>query len=312
VAVRIKISFSILVWLFLSDSVLGQTHQKDNHKKDTHKKKTAASQKKSTITAGSATKLRHNKRAFIASADLKPMAQQLLENRTPEAYAGVQDYAHRHRKDDAGPLAWTVLGYAHYLDKDYGSARESWQHAEEISPLLGDYLDFLRASAWQGEGNQEEVIKTLEGFEEKYPDSLNLHEANLLYANALIATNQAPKAAMFLEKHREPPKADTELTLGRAYAKAGENQKAIATFHGIYFEMPTSAEADLAVTELRGLGEPNPVGTFEQRRTRADLLFKARRYQDTVNELSGLLELAPPDKIAAMQAQYGAALFRAR
>jgi soluble lytic murein transglycosylase len=312
VAVRIKISFSFLVLLFLSASVLGQTHKKDIHKKDTHKKKTAASQKKSTSAAGSATKLRHINRAFIASADLKPMAQQLLENRTPEAYAGVQDYAHRHRKDDAGPLAWTVLGYAHYLDKDYGSARESWQHAEEISPLLGDYLDFLRASAWQGEGNQEEVIKTLEGFEQKYPDSLNLHDVSLLYANALIATNQGEKAAAFLEKHRQPGKADIELALGRAYAKANDAVKAAAIFHSIYFEMPTSPEADLAVTELRGLGEPTPVGTFEQRRLRADLLFKARRYQDTVNELSPLLEQAPPDKMGAMQAQYGAALYKAR
>ena len=305
--VRAKTLFCFLALLFLIASVQGQTS-----KKTSAKKKTAAAQKKSAGKAGSASKLKHINRAFVASADLKPMAQQLLENRTPEAYAGVQDYAHRHRKDDAGPLAWTVLGYAHYLDKDYPSAREAWQHAEEISPLLGDYLDWLRASAWQGEGNQEEVIKTLESFEQKYPDSLNLHEVSLLYANALIATNQAEKAAAYLEKHRQPAKADMELVLGRAYAKANDAVKAAAAFHGIYFEMPASAEADLAATELRGLGEPSPVGTFEQRRTRADLLFKARRYQDTVNELSGLLEQAPPDKMASMQAQYGAALYRAR
>ena len=32
-------------------------------------------------------------RAFKASADLRPMAQQLLENRTPQAYAGVEAFA---------------------------------------------------------------------------------------------------------------------------------------------------------------------------------------------------------------------------
>jgi soluble lytic murein transglycosylase len=68
-------------------------------------------------------KLGHIKRAFVASADLRPMAQQLLENRTPQAYQGVEAYAHKHAKDDAGPLAWVVVGYAHYLDKDYASAR---------------------------------------------------------------------------------------------------------------------------------------------------------------------------------------------
>src|SRR5205807_4297359 len=104
--------------------------------------------------------------------------------------------------------------------------------------------------------------KTLEGFEQKYPDSLNSRDVNLLYANALTSGNQAAKAAAFLEKHREPIKPDIELALGRAYSKAGENAKAINVLHGIYFGMPTSPEADLAVTELRGMGEANPVGTF--------------------------------------------------
>ena len=81
----------------------------------TTKKKSSTAQKKkeSRKSAQNAARLRHIKRAFVASADLKPMAQQLLENRSPQAYAGVEEYAHRHRKDDAGPLAWLVLGYAH-------------------------------------------------------------------------------------------------------------------------------------------------------------------------------------------------------
>ncbi|HST78972.1 MAG TPA: hypothetical protein VLN58_10830, partial [Verrucomicrobiae bacterium] len=88
-----------------------------------HKKKQTSHSKKHVMTAKERARLRHMKRAFVASADLKPMAQQLLENRSPQAYAGVEEYAHRHRKDDAAPLASLVLGYAHYLDKDYVKAR---------------------------------------------------------------------------------------------------------------------------------------------------------------------------------------------
>ena len=86
-------------------------------------------------------KLGHIKRAFVASADLRPMAQQLLENRTPQAYQGVEAYARKHAKDDAGPLAWIVVGYAHYLDKDFVSARSAWVRAKSLEPLLGDYLE---------------------------------------------------------------------------------------------------------------------------------------------------------------------------
>ena len=60
--------------------------------------------------------------AFVASADLKPMAIQLLDNRTSAAYAGVEAYAVKHREEDAGALAWLVIGYARTLDSQYAQA----------------------------------------------------------------------------------------------------------------------------------------------------------------------------------------------
>src|SRR3954451_1805413 len=74
-----------------------------------HKKKHSAAASKSTSTSKSKSKkrkpsrrtVRHLtpaqraraariKRAFVASSQLRPMAQQLLENRTPQAYAAVE------------------------------------------------------------------------------------------------------------------------------------------------------------------------------------------------------------------------------
>jgi soluble lytic murein transglycosylase len=277
--------------------------------KTTHSTKT---QKKSTQSPQTARKLGHIKRAFVASADLRPMAQQLLENRTPQAYAGVEAYARKHAKDDAGPLAWLVVGYAHYLDRDFVSARASWQRSQSLEPVLGDYLAYLKAAAYQGENNPAEVLKTLDGFEQKYPDSLQAHDVALLYAGALLATHEPQKAAAYLEKRRQPVKSDIEITLGRAYAAAGNKEQSAQIFRRIYFEMPTSAEADTAALELRNMGEAQPAGTFDQRHARVGLLTKARRYQDAVNELSPLVEQAPPDKLVDLQAEFAAALYRAR
>src|SRR5437868_6209876 len=50
------------------------------------------------------------RRAFVASSDLRPMAQQLLEARGPAAYAGVESWARKHASTDAGSLAWLVAG----------------------------------------------------------------------------------------------------------------------------------------------------------------------------------------------------------
>lgn len=290
--------------LFAPAALLGQTSPK--------KAASTHTNKRAKKTAHDATKLRHIKRAFVASADLKPMAQQLLENRSPQAYAGVEAYAHRHRKDDAAPLAWLVLGYAHYLDKDYAKARESWTHAEALQPVLGDYLDWLRASAWQGEGKSAEALKVLDGFEEKYFDSIHLHDVVLLHENALVASGKPEQAVAYLEKHRAPVSADIEFALAEAFQAAGMKDKAAETLRRIYFEMPVSEQAALAALTLQSGGEMRPSGTFEQRYTRAELLMKARRFSDAVNDWSSLAEQAPPDKALSVQTQFATALYRSR
>jgi peptidoglycan lytic transglycosylase len=283
----------------------GQASGKKTH--STTSKKTAAKNKKSPQTAR---KLGHIHRAFVASADLRPMAQQLLENRTPQAYAGVEAYARKHAKDDAGPLAWMVVGYAHYLDHDFPKAQASWARSKPLEPVLGDYLAYMQALAYQGEKNYAAAQQALDGFEEKYPDSLLAHDAYLLYAETLMATHEPQRAAAYLEKHRQPAKADIELALGHAYAAAGEKSKAAEIFHRIYFEMPTSGEAASAALELSSLGESTPAGTFEQRHGRIALLIKARRYQEVVTELSPLLEQAPPDKMLDLQTEFAAGLYK--
>jgi len=270
-------------------------------------------QSKSRSQASARTRrLQHINRAFVASTDLKPMAQQLLQNRTPQAYAGVQAYARKHQADDAGPLAHLVLGYAHNLDKDYAKALEDWRFASALSPALGDYLDYLRANAYQELQNSASVIKTLEGFEQKYPDSILVHDVAMLYGSALSANGQPEIAATWFEKHREPAQADIELALGRAYVGAGNKVKAADIFRRLYFSFPVRPEADAAAVELQSLGEAPPRGSFDERRTRAELLLKEKRYSQAANELSPLVELASTAALGELQSDFATALYHER
>jgi soluble lytic murein transglycosylase len=180
----------------------GFSLQTSSKKSPSTKSKKKASTSSAQKKAQASRNLGHIKRAFVASADLRPMAQQLLENRSPQAYRGVEAYARKHAKDDAGPLAWLVIGYAHYIDKDYVSARSSWDRAKPLEPLLGDYLAYLQAAAYQGEGNHAAVLTTLDGFDQKYPDSLESHDVAMLYGSALMATGAPGCAVAYLEKHR--------------------------------------------------------------------------------------------------------------
>ncbi|PYX38417.1 MAG: lytic transglycosylase [Acidobacteria bacterium] len=237
--------------------------------------------------------MRRIHQAFVASASLRPMAQQLLQERTPSGYTAVTVYAQKHAKEDAGALAWLVIGYGHVLDHDYAKAIEPLSRAKPRAGDLGDYVAYYLGSSYLQVGRSAEAAATLADFSNSYPDSLLTRDAHVVYAGALMAEGRAADAAALLEKDRVPLRADVELGLGRAYAAVGQTEKALAALRNVYYRMPTSAEADTANVELKKLGSAIPPVTLADRRTRADLLVKGKRYNDAVTDYRDLLDEVP-------------------
>ena len=218
------------------------------------------------------------------------MAQQLLQERNPAAYAGITAYAQRHSKEDAGALAWLACGYAHFLDHDYIKAIDPLNRAKPRAGDLGDYVAYYLGSSYLQTGRSAEAVATLADFSEKFPDSLLTKDSHVVYAGALIAEGRGPDAVALLEKDRVPQRADVELGLGRAYAANGQTANAIAALRNVYYRLPTSPEADTANSELHKLtGAITPV-SFADRRTRADLFAKGRRFSDAATEYRDLLD----------------------
>lgn len=248
--------------------------------------------------------------AFVASASLRPIAQQLLQDRTPAAYAGVQNYARVHAKEDAGALAWLVLGYAHVLDKDYAKAIDPLSHAKPHAGDLGDYVAYYLGVSYLQTGHTAEALANLSDFAQAHPDSLLIRDAQLSYADALLAEGQAAEAVPILEKMRLPTRSDIEFALGRAYAANGQTVKAAETFENIYYTMPTSAEADSANAELRKLpGVPAPAAA--QLRIRAEGLMARKRYAEAADEYRSLASIAAPEDRPALELALADALHRA-
>lgn len=231
-------------------------------------------------------RLQRMHQAFVASATLKPMARQLLQDRTPAAYAGVQAYALRHSKEDAGALAWLVIGYARILDRNYAQAIDPLNRAKPRAGDLGDYVSYYLGTSYQQTGRLAEAIATLSAFDKAYPESLLLRDVHIVYANALVADGRAGEAAELLEADRQPIRADLELALGRAYEAANQPAKALTVFRNLYYTMPLSWEASQLQGEmgkLEAASQAQPVGV-EARRTRADLLMKGKLYSQAADE----------------------------
>lgn len=237
------------------------------------------------------------------------MARQLLLDRTPAAYAGVESYARRHAKEDAGALAWLVAGYAHLQDRDYLRAIDALNRAKPRAGDLEDYVNFYLGTAYYQSGRLAEAVATLGGFDKSYPESLLIRDAHVTYGNALEADGRAQEAVELLEKDRQPIRADLELALGRAYAAAEQPAKALVIFRNLYYGMPLSAEASQVERDLKRWAAPQTQPpSFAESKMRADLLARGKLFTEAANEYRDLLNEASAEDRAGLQMAMAEAL----
>jgi soluble lytic murein transglycosylase len=248
-------------------------------------------------------RFRRMHQAFVASSTLKPMALQLLQNRTPAAYAGVEAYARKHSTEDAGALAWLAAGYAYFLDHKYANSIQALSHAKANTGEIGDYITYYLANSELQSGRTAEAAALLSKFDDKFPESVLTRDAHVLYAQALISSNGAKEAIALLEKDRQPIRADLELTLGRAYEASGDRVKAVAVLRHLYFELPLSFEASVAESELKKLASTPGISppAFGEEKSRADALSRAKRFPEAEDAYRDLLGRAAPDDKSDIQ-----------
>jgi soluble lytic murein transglycosylase len=254
-------------------------------------------------------RVRRMRQAFVASASLRPMAQQLLQDRSLPAYAGVEAFARSHAKEDAGALAWLVVGYARVLDRDYARAIDPLNRAKVHAGDLGDYVAYYLGTSYLQTGRTAEALATLADFAKAHPDSLLVRDAAVSYAGVLLLEGQAAEAVTLLEQDRTPVRSDLELLLGRGYAAAGQTAKAAETLANIYYTMPASADADAAYMELKKLPSAPPP-TPIQLKTRADALMNRKRYADAADEYRALANQTSTDNKPSIQLALAEALHR--
>lgn len=97
--------------------------------------------------------------AFVATSNLRPMAQQLALQRTPAAFAGVQNYAAANPGEPAS-AAYLAMGHAYAADRHYSSAVQSYQQAAS-GDVLRDYAEYLGAQAALQNGDAATTIRLL-------------------------------------------------------------------------------------------------------------------------------------------------------
>ncbi|HWG21885.1 MAG TPA: transglycosylase SLT domain-containing protein [Terracidiphilus sp.] len=218
------------------------------------------------------------RQAFVASTELRPMAQQLITLRMPAAYAGVTRYAQQHTGDASG-AAYLSLGRAYQLDKRYPDAVTALHLARQHSELLADYADYLAAECLHAQGNEAAAEALLRGFDERYPDSIFDVEAPELEANVLLSQGNATAAQRALltvaEEARDKP--NYELTQAKIAYAIQQNEEALRLFKHLLLSHPLTTEAEEARARLTAMGAETSL-TPAELRSLGDAYYNAGRY----------------------------------
>jgi soluble lytic murein transglycosylase len=225
--------------------------------------------------------------AFVESAQLRPMAQQLVLSRSAAAFSGVRAYADGH-PGEAAAAAELAIGHAYMLDRRYAEAAGAFHQANLRGSALDDYADYLEAQAEVQGGHPQSAVPLLAGFAERHPGSLFVAQAPVLLANAYLAANHASAALGVLQPLQNSPagaQVDFRLALARAYQASGDAQQAAALYRGIYLKDPLSPEAGTAKTQLAAMNVPLTPG---ERKQHADAMFNAKQYSEAEAEYRAL------------------------
>ena len=233
--------------------------------------------------------------AFVASSQLRPMAQELTTMRSPAAYAGVAAYAHSHT-GEAASAAYLALGHAYLLDHRYPDAVSNFQKANTAGKALDDYADFLAAQANMQAGKLSEAESLLTPFATKYPESIFVARLPVMIANLSLDQNDPQTALKVLHQHAGEAiasHADYQLALARANQMTGNVDEAAHLYRHIFLSFPLSNEGQQAKAQLAVVGASAPL-TVSERRAHADALYAGGRYADAGDEYRALARDSDP------------------
>jgi soluble lytic murein transglycosylase len=230
------------------------------------------------------------KLAFVASSELRPMAQQLATLRTPAAYSGVTAFAHNHT-GEASAAAYLALGHAYMMDKRYADAITSLRQAREAGEALDDYADFLAAKAYHESDQEAQAEALLKGFKDKHPDSIFVDEVPELEANVLLDLHEPDGAKRVLDAAAMDPaagRAGYQLATGLVAQAQNRNDDAVHIFKSLLLAYPLANEASIARARLTSLGAEDTL-TPDELRSLGDAYYKAGRYEEAAEQYRALV-----------------------
>jgi len=245
-------------------------------------------------TKGRAARSAKLKQAFVASTELRPMAQQLATTRTAAAYAGVSAYAHAH-SGEAASAAYLALGHAYLLDNRFSDASANLRQARAAGDALADYAEFLGAKAAHEGGNDTAAEELIKGFAARNPDSIFNTQVPELEARILLGLNDFAGARRVLAASPETAgRAGYQLALAEVTQAQGQSAEAGRLYKHVLLTWPLTSEATTARSRLTALGLESSM-TAAELRSLGDAYYSGGKYAEASEQYHALARQSGAD-----------------
>src|SRR6266851_196932 len=270
--------------------------------------------------------------AIVAGASLPPFmtASCLTRQQTPEQSAldnlrnmtrgdvlPSEDVVARIESDfprsKAGALARIVRARIKLNAKDYlGAATLLDAKVIRDQTSLADYALFLRAGAFEQALRSAEARALYQELIHDYPTSLRAREAALRDADLLVRGGDVAAVPLLLRDLDQKDDATALLATAKAYEQTSDQTRALAAYRRIYFFAPASAESAEALPAFTRLGSTASPASAEEATARAERLFAAKKFTDSLAAYGDSFAKFPPTATPENQLHRGIAAYSLR
>ncbi|PYS81078.1 MAG: hypothetical protein DMF67_18165 [Acidobacteria bacterium] len=211
-----------------------------------------------------------------------------------------------------GALAELLRARIRYEARDYAGTASLLRSGDTAKQTkVGDYALWLHADALEKSGNRAEARAALEQLARDYPDSLRARDATVHAAGLLAQDGQAAGVPVELKGLAAADDADALLLTAKAYEQSGEQLKALAAYRRLYFYAPGANDTEAVAAFARLNSTPAPASA-EEATTRAEKLFRAKRYADAASAFEDAFGRFPETATPQARLRRGVAAFNAR
>ena len=233
--------------------------------------------------------------ANLLPAGLRDLAARATSS---ESWPRLRAYAKSQTNPEWSGWAYFLAGYQEYESQRYSEAAQDLAQAAHSGFSLADYAVFYQASALSQSSRPQDAAALLQDFAARFPQSRLRYKALELRSSALLGAQQPQQVIDALaaepETHKQPALA---LLLAQAFLQAHQPADAATEFQELYYNFPMSAPAQAASEALPRLHEQLGIAYRDPdvglRRTRAEALSNAGRYDDALKEYVALQKDEP-------------------